>query len=166
MRSFIYLSIYRFIVNRCNNVRSVDSLIFGLVRGVGSFVTVLPTFFLVSRMQLDPRYRGNTTSFRSSSSLRREVMVGVVLPRVSTFRVDLGVSGSAVVSGSSAHPSYSCGGWVCDLGVVVSSLIFGLIRGKGFHCGTSDICFSFKNAVRATIPCQYHFLQRNVFFST
>jgi hypothetical protein len=45
------------------------SLVFGLVRGTGAFVTVLPSVVLVSRIQLAPRYRGNiTTSFSAESS--------------------------------------------------------------------------------------------------
>jgi hypothetical protein len=35
------------------------SSIFGLVRGSGDFTVVLPTFFLVSRMQLTEQYRDN-----------------------------------------------------------------------------------------------------------
>jgi hypothetical protein len=35
------------------------------------------------------------------------------------------------VSGSRVHLSYSCDGWVCDLGVVDVSSIFGLVRGSG-----------------------------------
>ena len=58
-------------------------------------------------------------------------MVGGALARDLAFRVGLGVGGAAVASGSSARPSHSCGGWVCDLGVVVTSLIFGLVRGAG-----------------------------------
>jgi hypothetical protein len=58
-------------------------------------------------------------------------MVGGVLARTSALRVDLGVSGTAVTSGSRTRPSHSCGGWVCDLGVVGSSSIFGLVRGSG-----------------------------------
>jgi hypothetical protein len=41
------------------------------------------------------------------------------------------VGGTAVTSGSRARPSHSCDGWVCDLGVVVTTLIFGLVRGTG-----------------------------------
>ncbi len=44
------------------------SSIFGLVRGVGAFVEVLPTFVLVSRIHLAQRYRGNATSFSAASS--------------------------------------------------------------------------------------------------
>jgi hypothetical protein len=109
------------------------SSLFGLVRGSGAFALVLPTFVLVSRMQLAQRYRGNATSFSAASSSRRETMVGGTLTRVSTsvFRVGLGVGGAAVASGSRARPSHSCDGWVCDLGVVGVSLIFGLVRGSG-----------------------------------
>jgi hypothetical protein len=40
--------------------------------------------------------------------------------RASTIRVDLGVGGVVIVSGSCTHESYSCDGWVGDLGVVVA----------------------------------------------
>jgi len=38
--------------------------------------------------------------------------------------------------------------------------------GRGFRCGASVFCSSFKNAVRGTIPCQCHFLQLIDFFVT
>jgi hypothetical protein len=44
------------------------SSLFGLVRGSGTFVEVLPTFVLVSRIQFAQRYRDNATSFNASSS--------------------------------------------------------------------------------------------------
>jgi hypothetical protein len=44
------------------------SLLFGLVRGPGAFVVVVPTFVLVSRIHLAQRYRGNVTSFITVSS--------------------------------------------------------------------------------------------------
>jgi hypothetical protein len=72
-----------------------------------------------------------TTSFCSASSSRHEVMVGGALTRASAFRVGLGVGGAAVASGSRPRPSHSCDGWVCDLGAVDASLIFGLVRGTG-----------------------------------
>ena len=58
-------------------------------------------------------------------------MVGGVLARASAICVSLGVGGAAVASGSRARPSHSCGGWVCDLGAVDASSIFGLVRGTG-----------------------------------
>jgi hypothetical protein len=58
-------------------------------------------------------------------------MVGGALARASTLRVDLGVGGPVIVSGSLTRPSDSCDGWVCDLGVVCASWIFGLVRGSG-----------------------------------
>ena len=82
-------------------------------------------------MPFAQRYRGNATSFSAASSSRREAMVGGALARASAFRVGLGVGGAAVASGSRARPSHSCDGWVCDLGAVGASLIFGLIRGAG-----------------------------------
>jgi hypothetical protein len=45
--------------------------------------------------------------------------------------VSAGVGGAAIASGSRACPSHSCDGWVCDLGAVGASLIFGLVRGSG-----------------------------------
>jgi hypothetical protein len=81
-------------------------LVFGLVRGSGTFATVLPSFSLVSRMPLAQDNRGFGHFFRSVSSSRREAMVGVTLARVSAFRVGLGVSGSTIVSGSCAYPSH------------------------------------------------------------
>ena len=84
------------------------SLTFGVVRGAGAFAAVLPTFVLVSGIQLAQRYRGNiATSFSAASSSRREAMVGGALARVSAFRVGLGVSGATIVSGSCACPSLS-----------------------------------------------------------
>ena len=50
-------------------------MIFGLVRGAGAFAVVLPTFVLVSRIQLVQRYRGTATSFSAASSSRREAMI-------------------------------------------------------------------------------------------
>ncbi len=85
----------------------IDSLIFGLVRGSGAFAAVLPTFVLVSRIQLTQRYRVNATSFNEASSSRLETMVVGVLVRDSVFRVGLGVGGSTIVSGSCARPSHS-----------------------------------------------------------
>jgi hypothetical protein len=84
------------------------SLVFGLVRGSGAFAPVLPSVVLVSRIHLAQRYRGNiATSFSAASSSRREAMVGGALTRTSAFRVDLGVSGATIVSGSCARPSLS-----------------------------------------------------------
>ncbi len=57
------------------------SSLFGLVRGAGAFAAVLPTFVLVSRIQLAQRYRGNATSFSAASSSRREAMVGGALAK-------------------------------------------------------------------------------------
>jgi hypothetical protein len=38
--------------------------------------------------------------------------------------------------------------------------------GRGFRCGASDFCFSFKNAARATVPWLWPLPQRSVFFET
>ncbi len=43
-------------------------------------------------------------------------------------------------------------GWVCGLGAVDASPIFGLVRHRRFRCGASDFCFSFKNASHTTVP--------------
>ena len=83
------------------------SLIFGLVRGTGSFVEVFPTFVLVSRMKFVERYRGNVTSFRSASSSRLEAMVGGALTSASVLHVGLGVDGTTIVSGSHVRTSHS-----------------------------------------------------------
>ncbi len=45
--------------------------------------------------------------------------------------VGLGVSGATVASGSRTRPSHKCDGWVCDLGEVGTTLVFGLVRGTG-----------------------------------
>jgi hypothetical protein len=59
------------------------SLVFGLVRGSGTFATVIPSFVLVSRIPFVQRYRVNTTTFSTTSSSRRETMVGGSLVRTS-----------------------------------------------------------------------------------
>jgi hypothetical protein len=109
----------------------VASLVFGLVRGAGAFAAVLPSFVLVSNMPFAQHNRGFATSFSAASSLRRETMVGGALVRASAFRVGLGVGGAVIVPGLSACPSHSCDGWVCGLGAVGASLVFGLVRGAG-----------------------------------
>ena len=143
------------------------SSIFGLVRGSGVFDVVLPTFVLVSRIHLAQRYRGNTTSFITESSSRREAMVGGALVRALTFRVGLGVGGAAVTSGSCDRPSQSCDGWECDLGAVGASSIFGLVRGAGVFAAVLP---TFVLVSRVQLAQRYrgndHFLQRNVFFVT
>jgi hypothetical protein len=70
-------------------------------------------------------------SLRAASSSRREVMVGGDLARASAFRVGFGVSGATIAPGLRACPSRSCDGWVCGLGAVGDSLVFGLVRGTG-----------------------------------
>ena len=107
------------------------SSIFGLVRGAGAFAAVLPTFVLVSRMQLAQQYRGNGHFLSAASSSRRDTMVGDSLTRASALHVGLGVGGAAIASGSRARPTHSCDRWVCDLGAVGASSIFGLVRGAG-----------------------------------
>ncbi len=82
------------------------SLVFGLVRGTGAFAAVLPSFVLVSKMPFAQHSRGFATSFSAASSSRLEAMVGGALERVSDFRVDLGVSGATIVSGSCACSSH------------------------------------------------------------
>ncbi len=48
-----------------------------------------------------------------------------------TFRVGLGVGGAVIAPGLRACPSHLCDGWVCGLGAVDASLVFGLVRGTG-----------------------------------
>jgi hypothetical protein len=62
-------------------------------------------------------------------------MVGGALARASAFRVGLGVSGATIAPGLRACPSRSCDGWVCGLGAVGASLVFGLVRGAGAFAG-------------------------------
>jgi hypothetical protein len=45
-----------------------DSSIFGLVRGTGTFTGVLPTFVLVSRIQVEEQYCGNDHFLSAVSS--------------------------------------------------------------------------------------------------
>ena len=45
--------------------------------------------------------------------------------------VGLGVGWAVIDHGWLACPSHSCDGWVCGLGAVVVSLVFGLVRGTG-----------------------------------
>jgi hypothetical protein len=52
------------------------SSIVGLVRRVGTFTTVFPTFVLVSRMLLAPQYRVNDHFLSATSCSQRETMVG------------------------------------------------------------------------------------------
>ncbi len=76
------------------------------------------------------QYRNNDHFLSAASSSRRKVMVGGALTRVSALRVDFGVGRTEITSGSRARSSYSCDGWVGDLGVVDTSSIFGLVRGS------------------------------------
>jgi hypothetical protein len=92
---------------------------------------VLPTCVLVSRMLIAQQYRGNGHFVSAASSSRRETMVGGSLTRASALHVGLGVGAAAIASGSRARPSHSCDGWVCDLGAVGASSIFGWIRRAG-----------------------------------
>ncbi len=107
------------------------SSIFGLVRRAGAFAAVLPTFILVSRMQLAQQYRGNDHFLSAASSSRRETMVGGSLAMASALHVGVGVGGAAIACGSRARPTHSCDGCVCDLGAVGDSSIFGWVRWAG-----------------------------------
>ncbi len=60
------------------------SLIFGLIRGSVAFAAVLPTFVLVSRMQLVEQYRGNGHFLSQVFSSWHEAMVGDSLSRAWT----------------------------------------------------------------------------------
>ena len=95
------------------------SLVFGLVRGSGAFAAVLPSFPLVSRMPFAQHNRGFGHFFSATSSSRREVMVGGVLARTSSFRVGLGVSVGTIVSGSCTCPSHL---WISHVLTSSSSL--------------------------------------------
>jgi hypothetical protein len=97
------------------------SLILGLIRGTGAFNVTLPTFVLVSRIHLAQQYRGNDHFLSATSSSKHETMVDGALVRVSLLRVGLGVSGTTIVSGSFARPSYS---WISHL--LTSSLSLGI----------------------------------------
>ena len=90
----------------CGLGEVVTSLVFGLVRGSRAFATVLPSFALVSRIPFAQHNHDFGHFFNATSSSRREAMVGGALARASTFRVDLGVSGAIIVSGSCACPSH------------------------------------------------------------
>ncbi len=59
-----------------------------------------PSFVLVARMPFAEHNLGFGHFFIGTSSSRREVMVDDDLVRASVFRVDLGVSGAVIVSGS------------------------------------------------------------------
>jgi hypothetical protein len=98
-----------------------DSSIFGLVRGSGSFVPVLPTFVLVSKMHPAEHYRDHDHFLNTKSTSRHEVMVGGTLERTSTLSVVLRVSGTTIVSGSCDRPSHS---WISHL--LTSSLSLGI----------------------------------------
>ena len=97
------------------------SSIFELVRGSGDFTVVLPTLVLVSRFQLEERYRVFVHFLSTASSSRLKTMVGGTLVKASVFRFGLGVSGATIVSGSCAHPSQS---WMSCL--LTSSLSLGI----------------------------------------
>ena len=58
-------------------------------------------------------------------------MVGGALARASALRVGLGVGRAFIAYGSHTRPSHSCDGWVCGLGAVGASLVFGLVCGAG-----------------------------------
>jgi hypothetical protein len=107
------------------------SLTFGLVRGTGTFTVVVPSFDVVSRMTFVQYNHGFGHFFSATSSSRRDTMVGGALTRSSAFRVGLGVGGAVIVPGFRTCPSRWCDGWVCGLGAVGVSLVFGLVRGNG-----------------------------------
>jgi hypothetical protein len=72
----------------------------------------------------------NDHFLNSMSSSRHETMVDGVLPRVSVFRVDVGVGGDTIVSGSCTHPSYS---WISRF--LTSSLSLGI---SSLFCRTTQ----------------------------
>ena len=111
------------------------SSIFGLVRRSGPFTGGLLTFTLVSGLHLAERNCGTCHFFNSVFSSQLETMVVGALTRASALRAGLGVGRVLIASGSLTRQSPSCDGWVCDLGVVGSPLIFGLSRGTGSFAG-------------------------------
>jgi hypothetical protein len=137
------------------------SLIFGLVRGAGAFAPVLPTFVLVSRMQLAERCRYHGHFLSAVSSSRREVTVGGPLVRDSVLCVGLDLGGVSVTSGSCTRPSHSCDGCVCDLVEVGDSSIYGLVRGTGTF---TEVFPTFVLASRIQLAQRY--FQYSVFFET
>jgi hypothetical protein len=86
-------------------------------------------------------------------------MVGGSLTRASALRVSLGVGGVVIASGSRARPTHSCDRWVCDLGAVVVSSIFGWVRGVGSF---AEVLQTFVLVSRMHLAQQYrdndHFL--------
>ncbi len=98
------------------------SSIFGLIRRAGAFAAVLPTFVLVSRMQVAQQYRDNVHFLSAASSSRREAMVGGAQARASALRVGLVISGATIASGSCARPSHS---WISRLLTSSLSLVSG-----------------------------------------
>ena len=109
------------------------SSIFGLVRRAGAFAGGLLTFALISGLQLAQHNRGQCHFLSAAFSLQLESMVGGALTRAK--RVVLGVGRGLIASGSHTHPSHSCDGWVCDLGVVGDLSIFGLACRSGAFDG-------------------------------
>ncbi len=71
----------------------------------------------------------------------------------------MGVGGSVIVSGSRDHPTHSYDRWVCDLGTVGVSSIFGWVRGAGSF---DVVCPTFVLISRVHLTQQYrgngHFL--------
>jgi hypothetical protein len=81
--------------------------IFGLARRAGAFAGGLFTFSLVSGFQLEEHNRDQCHFHSTVFSSQLEGMVGGSLTRASVLRVDLGVGGSTITSGSCVRPSYS-----------------------------------------------------------
>jgi hypothetical protein len=72
--------------------------------------------------------------------------------------------GGKVTMGSRARPSHSCDGWVCDLGAVGATLIFGLVRAAGAF---ALVLPAFVLVSRIQFSQRYRdFLHRSVFFTT
>ena len=90
-------------------------------------------------------------------------MVDGSLTRASALCVDLGVGRTLITSGSCTHPSHSCDGWVCDLGVVGVPLIFGLARRTGVFDG-GLLTFTFVSGFQVTQRnCTTHHFFRTAF---
>jgi hypothetical protein len=88
-----------------------------LYRGFGHFLTTNPVC----------ERRVNLLVY--SFSLYRHSYIGFILAFASSIH-NKRPQHSVFFTRSRARPSHSCGGWVCDLGAVGVSSIFGLVRGS------------------------------------
>jgi hypothetical protein len=98
---------------------------------VGGGTSFLPTFVLVQ--ECIPHNSTVTMTTSSAQCLLLDVRQWSVSPwqGLPVLNVVLGVGGTVIVSESHGRPTHSCDGWVCVLGSVVTSSIFGWVRGAG-----------------------------------